>query len=1480
MDICLEDVLRSEECNNLEKILKKFFSSNIPISFEIIKLKKKKKYFEALTQLKNNKYTLINECYYILSNIISSILKGYLRIENVNKNKRYFLIYIWFVPLCEKKEKKKNSTNIMINNNLNITHEKKNVNKNFFFYGLYFSEWIIVVLNKIFRSLILQNDKIPIENWSFVIDLMKFIFVDKHIIIKYLHNVSILHNFNCLGNISRNKESESQNKNFNDINFNNALENYYEDINKITKAYFSFPFLLFKCITKGLNCNDEKRNLYIYNHIIPKQLNEKGFYKRVVQLCAFSWFSLKDSNINYEKIINLTKKIINLNLCSSLCTTLLYKFLQCKVSFIEKNGLCKKEKKEINETNEISEVNELNKDISINKKNIKYSKYETKMNILFNLNYIIENIFYYLHIYCTENDGKIFLSCIMKKLLPFINIIENNSLLYLCLFNKNVNVILNIVINIVFLYEWNLFFLENFFNPFSKNCLPLCYALAVIDIINNLINCKSIFFISLFKNFSKKRKIIHSVSIQNEKKNYFEVINELENEFLNENDNNIDDYSIELISANFLKDMFFYILNIISDDRQEESEKVFVSIILSKLLYTFGKHIKNINKKITKNLYNFEILSKKELFIYNLTMSNINVFENITNRVQHLFKCNDEVSLYCGQIIGEYFRYYVNNQSFKKKKDTNENKENESENNDECNKLIFPNLHQPIEYLPKQILCFKVIKQKKFIYLDDLILKKNVNKFKIKEHSLRRIKLMLNIDNKEKYSDTNKTYKEEQFLEDMIYRCKKKKKETTKSHKIKHEYKEGEDEYEENEDEYKEDEDKYEENEDECKEGEDEEDWYEEDGDEEDEDEEDGDEEDEDEEDWEKEDGDEEDGNEEDGNEEDGNEEDGIEEDRNEEDGIEEDRNEEDGDKEVLDEEDRNGDENKNEIGFEESIYYKNKSDKREFEDKFENYKDEEKIYKYENDTKDGNNIILNKCDIYKKKKMLKRNLMMQNAINIIENDLYDLQEKKFLLKLEKENEYYLNIDINKNIYIDPSEDLFECLNRLKEKANYIERYDDDINNDVLKLNEKKENYEEETFRICQTIIFLPRLIKKCDILSYIGSNIYEVLLSLNNLSIINKGKDYFLTYKLFDMVLLCINLPLDISKFVFNNIYSNFYSNIQKMFMLLSLQYTALYLSNNIKLNEIFMNIKNLMKSVSFSKSIMKNKRFLNEELDLKDFSEKYYNEFEKFSNKKYLNKNIDKILVKNNHYESENKNIINSEYHLNNKIKLNDNNIIYNIEEQNNSVTSQENLSDDLLKSESSLEKYETNEIVENKYIYNKKKKHSENMKTVHHKKCNKKKKINYFLKVCDFFFSSVYTKLFCLNIKKEVTNIDYDEYKIKKFYSSDSSLILFLISSYTLFFNCSSNSYLHIDDILVDGLNIGSFFIQNKNFLVRRITYKLLFHLINFIFKKKKFYILENENYINIMNYISSKIYMEKDFLSLQYMRELLHYHKIIK
>ncbi|CRG99281.1 conserved Plasmodium protein, unknown function [Plasmodium relictum] len=1418
MDICLEDVLRNGECDNLEKILMQFFSDNIPLSFEIIELKKKKKYFEALTQLKNNKYTLINECFFILSNIISSILKGYLKIENINKNKRYYLIYIWFVPLCERKEKKRYNINFLINNNINTIQKKRNKNKKSFFSGIYFSEWIIIVLNRVFRSLILQNVNIPLENWSFIIDLMKFIYIDQSIIIKYLQNINILHDFNYLENTSRNKKDTFQNKIFNYSNFNKALENYYEDINKITKAYFSFPFLLFKCITKGLKSNDEKRNLYIYNHVIPQELNEKGFYKNIVQLCAFSWLSSREFNINYEKVINLTKKIINLNMCNSFCSTLLYIFLQYEVSFMEKSTCYDKEKKEINKDNEIS------KDNNKNKKNIVYSKDEMKLNLLINLNFIMENIFYYLHLHCTQNEDKIFLSCVMKKLLPFINIIENNNMLYICLFNKNVNVILNIIINIVLLYEWNSYFLETFFNPFSKNCLPVCYVIAIIDVINNLISRKSILFISIFKKNYKKKKIIHSASIKNEKRSYFEITNELENEFLNENENDMDEYSIEILSAKFLKEIFFYILNIFSDDEQEETEKVFISIVLSKLLYTFGKHIKNINKKIAKNLYNFEMLSKEELFIYNINIYNINIFENISNRIQNLFKCSDEVSLHCGQILAEYFSYYVNNQSFKeKKKKKSIHKKNESENSDECNKLIFPNLHHPIDYLPKQILSFKVIKQKKFMYLDDLILIKNIKKkFKIKEYSLKKIKSMLNIDNNKEKSDNNKLDKqEEQFTQHLINIYKEEKKETTKSQKIKCEYKKGDDgldkknvnENDEMNDEVNDDE--HDEVDDEVNDDE-----HDEMSDE-------------------------------------------VNDDENDE------MNDEVNDDEVNDE--VNDDRYEDEIGAEESIFSKNQFEKREFEGEFKKQKDKEKEDKNEINNEDVSNIILNKCNIYKKKKIIKNNLMVQNASNIIENDLYDLEEKEFLVKLERENEFYLDIDINKYMYIDPSEDLFECLNRLKERANYIEKNDEDTNNDVLKLNEKKENYEEETFRICQTVIFLPRLIKKCDILSYIGSNIYEVLLSLNNLSIINKGKDYFLTYKLFNMVLLCINSPDNISKFVFNNIYSNFYSNIQKMFMLLSLQFTALYLSNNIKLNEIFEHIKNLMKDMNFSKRIMKNKHFLNEERDLTHFSENFYNEFENFFNGNCSYKNVDKIIIKNNHYENKNKSLTNSKYQLNNKIQSNDNNIIYDVEEQNDSIISEKDISDDLLRDESSLEKYEEKKIAT--------KKHNENTKTLHDKNINKKKKINNFLKVCDFFFSSIYTKLFCLSTKKEMINLDYDEYKIKKFYSSDSSLILYLISSYTLFFNCSSNSYLYIDDVIVDGFTIGNFFIQNKNFLVRRVAFKLLFHMIHFIFRKKKFYILENENYANVINYISKKIDIEKDLLSLQYMRELLHYHKII-
>lgn len=69
----LENLLHNVKCENIKGVLENFFAQYVPLSFEIIKLKKTKKYNEALKLIKEKEHILIDECFCALSNIILAI---------------------------------------------------------------------------------------------------------------------------------------------------------------------------------------------------------------------------------------------------------------------------------------------------------------------------------------------------------------------------------------------------------------------------------------------------------------------------------------------------------------------------------------------------------------------------------------------------------------------------------------------------------------------------------------------------------------------------------------------------------------------------------------------------------------------------------------------------------------------------------------------------------------------------------------------------------------------------------------------------------------------------------------------------------------------------------------------------------------------------------------------------------------------------------------------------------------------------------------------------------------------------------------------------------------------------------------------------------------------------------------------------------------------------------------------------------------
>ncbi|SCN59440.1 conserved Plasmodium protein, unknown function [Plasmodium chabaudi adami] len=1270
VDFCLVRALKclgSENKADLKNVLKKFYLKNAPISSKIIKLKRCKKYDEALVNINLNKSDLIDECFFVLSNIIYSILFGVLKIENLNKLDQYQLIYVWFEPYHEKQNKKKHKVDKYYIPNLGRklnyhTSKAYNYEGNKLFNGLYYSEWIIISISKIFKELNEQrnnnndnfsNNKnsIGVENWGIVFDLMKYVYVNKNILGIYLQEKKFsyfIDNFNA--NIDN--EIKKDKINCDESNFGKTIIQYYENANKIIKEYFSFPFILFSCITKGLGENNVERKLQIYNHIIPKKLCEDGFYKNAIKTCALSWiYNKRKDKKNYEQIVHATSKIVRLNLADHFCQFFIGILLKYKPS----SNLMKKIKmrRSLNRARQnkvklrrnifgwkISR-HKLIKLIFMNKQEKKKSSENVKLlkkkkyTQLIYINNIFESMFYHFHLFCNkEYERKKLLISLLNNLIPFVKIVEGcikkdekgkeimqeKKKLYLCLFNKNVNIVLTAIIYVILLYDLNYFFIENFFNIFSKHCFPLPYAICIVDIITNFINYKvSSKFLFLLKDFERKRKLINMTPVLNEqnlrKIEWEKKLSAEEDKLLSQNYEN----NVEIVSIIFLKQLLFYILDQFSYDIQDEEKKIFISIVLSKILYVFSLYIKRANKKGIENGYTFDKASK-DFYMYKINICNLKIFESVTVIIQNLFKSNNEVSLYCGQMVANHFKNYMDSQF---SKETYKSSGNKNEKKKERGGYLF-NLRQSIQNFPDQVRYFTIITQHKFCYLNELLPKNEAD-----------LKLDINKFFENEMSDGEKTDNLGDELISVNELC-----ETDKEN-----------------------------------------------------------------------------------------------------------------------------------INFE------------------------------------------------KKKEI---NIIMENADNFVENDLYSSDEKMFILNFEQENEFYLDIEYNKNMYIDPTDDLFECLDRLKCKANYIERNTvgkEESNYEILKRNEKKESYDEEQFRIIQTILSLPKLIHKNDVLEYICIELYSILLSINNnYCCLNKSKYSFDGVKLFDIILLNINFPIKICKFIFENIYSNIYNNVQKTIMLLSLQLSSLFLSNMITLNQIFEYAQIISLSLDGNKT----------------------NGYGKDSQEGYF---------------------------LNISEKL-DHNLFDECSQKANLTTKNEKIKE---------EKY--NEI--NKYMHNNFEKSLKKNTTIFSNSYsnNDEKKGKFFFNLCNFFFTHAYTKLLSYNSPKDIINYN-DKYEIKNNSSKDPLLTVFIISSYKLFFNCSYNSYIYIDDVIVDIFCIINLFIRDSNMNVRRVVLKLLLQVIDLIIRKKKFYSLNNENYNNIINYVSNRLDLEHDYSTLLSIKHVLHIHKEIQ
>ncbi|CAA9987339.1 conserved Plasmodium protein, unknown function [Plasmodium knowlesi strain H] len=1257
----LEDVLpRSTRGGAVENVLKEFFATHIPLSVEMQKMQKSGNREEALKMMKNNMNKLIDECFFVLHSIITCALKGILKIETIEEVQLYHLIYVWFIPVCEVERRRKGaSTYCEGANGAELDEQKRKgsgrtmiteVERRFPFGGVYLSEWIITGINKALSMILCGSgsQQVSLGNWSFVLDLIKFVYAEGDILSKYLRGGVVRQGENARPTDSG-THMEKRNSNVKAIDdrenhMDTALEKYHAEIHNIIKAYFSLPFVLFKCITdigvkKG---EDEKRKLYIYQHIIPGELNDEGFSKQAVKTCVFFWLHGGEGTVNYEKMAVLTKRLVNCHLVNPFCQTLLAGLLL------------------VSGSDKAADVGGSSEDALT----------------LTRMSDLLQNLFYYVHLYCHgEFVGQKLLTCLIENINPFVKVVQNEEKLSLCLFNRTVKHLLSVIIKLFFLYKWDFYILEKFFSIFSRNCLPLSFSLTFIELIGDLVGPNWTVSNLPFVDFTHEKKTINSSEVIREKKSYRAVVRQLKGE---ENQStywcvtncSMDERNmVGIMAFEFLKEMFFFVLGQFSPDSQEKDSSTFVPIILSKLLYTFSIHMNFLNKKLVESSYHFEALSEVELHIYKFNSHNsVKIFERITTMVRELFKRKDEVSLIGGQILADHFRLYVDGLSYKEEKKHSQTDEKMG-NCENCREgdSLFPILQEPEERFPEELRCFKVIKQNGFVYLDDLICTSDP------ELCSEVVKMGEKLDDE---------------LDDEL------------------------------------------------------------------------------------------------------------------------------GDK--------------------------------------------------SNDKIDGLVVTLREPLPDEGKKKREDDMLIRNADSLIDNELYNMKEKQFLVELELENEFYLNVDRNKEMYIDPPGDLFECLHRMKNRANYIERNDQEINYDHLKLSDTKETYDEENFRISQAVVSLPRFIRKGDVLTYLCVELYEALLSLNHVScLLREGKSSFTAIKLFDMILLTINAPIEICNFVFKNIYSNIYSNVQKMVMLLCLQLCVMFLSGRATLREVFQSAREVTAQIWLNEG---DTRRLEHQTDLENMSDKFYHLTENFPSDDGNVTISDDVAV---HVSSEREG---------GQLLFDANGANGEEEEPLPSGRTEWERNTHLLH-KPNMDRHDKSKICDLR------KKRKSNNALLKRKQAsqmslqNSGKKNKSMSTLCSFFFPSAYTKLLNVNIKKEDSKMEYDEYKLKKYYSNEASLVLSLISTYMVFFISSCNCNLSIDDILTDGFTLANFYIRNKNSLIRRVSFKLLFHMINFILKKKKFYLLEHANYMDVISYMSENVCFDQDGPSVQLMQCILGVHKVL-
>ncbi|KJP89439.1 hypothetical protein AK88_00882 [Plasmodium fragile] len=1315
----LEDVLpKGARGGDVEKVLKKFFATHIPLSVQMAKMQMRGNNEGALKMMKNNMNKLIGECFFILHSIISSALKGVLKIETIEEARRYHLIYLWFIPVCEVGRRKelheevgKDLCRATPYYNSDFVPNWKDsggrvitqVERLFPFGGVYLSEWIISGVNKAL-SMVLGGsadgegaDQVDLENWSFVLDLIKFVYVEGDILSKYLRG-GVLHQEDTAGPPQSTTHMEQHNSNVKAIkqrenNIDTALEKYHEDIHNIIKAYFTLPFVLFKCITdvgvkKG---SDEKRKLYIYQHIIPGALNDEGFSKHVVNTCVFYWLHGDEATVNYEKMALLTKRVVNSHLVNPFCQTLLEGLLLVR-------GSGKVEQLEhVADMVKADDLGESSEDV------LKLTR----------MNQIVQNLFYYVHLYCHgESAGEKLLTSLIENMSPFVKVVQNEEKLSLCLFNRSVKHLLCIIIKLSFLYKWDFYILEKFFSINCRNFLPLSFSLTFIELISDLVGPNWTSSNALFANFTREKEVIHSSEVIRERTSYRTVVRQVKGEEIQsiyscDTHCTLDERStVGIMAFEFLQEMFFFVLGQFSPDSQQKGSSSFVPIMLSKLLYTFSMHMKFVNKKLVDSSYQFDVLSEVDLHIYKLnSQHSAKVFERVTIMVRELFNRKDEVSLVAGQILADHFRIYVDGLSYKGE-EKYKRTEIEMGSCEDCEEggTLFPNLKQPAESFPAELRCFKVIKQSGFVYLEDLI----------------------------RTSDPE----------------------------------------------------------------------------------------------W----------------------------------GM---------------DRDKWGDELDDEM-----------------DDEMEDETDGEM-----DDQVDVLVASLREPPLDQGKKRSEDDMLIQNADSLIDNELYDIEEKQFLVELELENEFYLNLDRNKHMYTDPPEDLFECLHRMKNKANYIERNEQDMNNDHLKLNEQKETYDEENFRICQAVVSLPRFIRKGDVLTYLCVELYEALLSLNHSScLLREGKSPFATIKLLDMILLTINAPIEICNFVFKNVYSNMYSSVQKMVMLLCLQLCVLFLAGRATLRQVFQSASEITAQMELSvsgKNVRREgseeaNRCVDHQADLGSISDKFYHLIENFPSGDGKDANYDHGAV---HVASERVSLLppsdstskresdDAQVGGRSVFVTNGANGEHGDEEQalRSGNTGWKRNTDLLLKPNRDTHERSKICLIREKDSNNAllKKKEASKMSLQN----SGEKKTKSMTTLCSFFFASAYTKLLNVNRKKEAVGIEYDEHKLRKYYSNDASIVLSLISTYMVFFTTSCNCTFYIEDILLDGFTLTNYYIRNKNFLIRRVSFKLLFHMINFILKKKKFYLLEHANYMEVINYMSENVCFDQDGPSVHLMQYILGVHEAV-